>query len=70
MIGLLEYFQLWDMMQDILLSQEDDQHSWRLEGSGQFTLLHLNHGGECGRPGLLESARYSCGWPSAAGVGW
>jgi hypothetical protein len=25
------------MMQDILLSQEDDQHSWRLEGSGLFT---------------------------------
>ena len=25
------------MMQDILLSKEDNQHSWRLEGSGQFT---------------------------------
>jgi len=37
MIGLFEYFQLWDMMQDILLSKEDNQHSWRLEGSGQFT---------------------------------
>jgi hypothetical protein len=37
MIGLFEYFQHWDMMHDILLSQEDNQHSWRLEGSGQFT---------------------------------
>ena len=82
MIGL-EYFQLWDTMQDILLSQEDDQHSCKtsccLKTSWQFTSmsayralmdpLHLNHGCESGRPGILESARYSCGWPSATDVG-
>jgi hypothetical protein len=27
MIGLFEYFQLWDILQDFLLSHEEDRHT-------------------------------------------
>ena len=37
LIGLFEYFQLWDMLLDIHLSQEEDVHIWKLDGSGNFS---------------------------------
>lgn len=37
LVGLFEYFQLWDVLHETILSQDDDVHVWRLEGSGQFT---------------------------------
>jgi len=37
MIGLFEYFQLWDIIQDFMLSPNEDSHSWRFETSGVFT---------------------------------
>ena len=37
MVGLFKYFQLWDILHEAILSQDDDVHVWRLEGSGQFT---------------------------------
>jgi hypothetical protein len=37
MIGLYEFFHLWDALRDILLTDEDDKHIWRFESSGQFT---------------------------------
>lgn len=37
LIGLFEYFQLWDLLQDTLLYHEDDCHTWRFEVSGKFT---------------------------------
>ncbi|GJN14043.1 hypothetical protein PR202_gb00818 [Eleusine coracana subsp. coracana] len=35
LIGLYEYFQLWDSAAEILLSNEEDVHTWKLEASGQ-----------------------------------
>lgn len=32
-----EYFQLWDIIQDFLLTTTKDSHSWRFESSGIFT---------------------------------
>jgi hypothetical protein len=37
MIGLFEYFQLWDMLYEMVLSQVVDQHIWRSDVSGQFS---------------------------------
>jgi hypothetical protein len=37
LVGFFEYFQLWDILHETTLSQDDDVHIWRLEGSGQFT---------------------------------
>ena len=37
MIGLFEYFQLWDIIQDFMRSPNEDSHSWRFESSGVFT---------------------------------
>jgi hypothetical protein len=37
MIGLYEYFQLWDALQDIQLSEGEDCHTWRFDSSGQFS---------------------------------
>jgi len=31
LIGLIEYFQLWDMLLHIHLSQEEDMHIWKLD---------------------------------------
>ena len=36
-IGLFEYFQLWDIIQDFLLTTTEDLHSWRFESSGFFS---------------------------------
>lgn len=33
MIGLFEYFQLWDMLYEMVLSQVVDQHIWRSDVS-------------------------------------
>lgn len=43
MIGLFEYFQLWDILLDIVLSDEEDHHSWRLDASGQYTSKSAYH---------------------------
>ncbi|KAL6626269.1 hypothetical protein ACP70R_029995 [Stipagrostis hirtigluma subsp. patula] len=37
MIGLFEFFQLWDILLEMALIQEEDRHIWRLESSGQYT---------------------------------
>lgn len=37
LISLFEYFQLWDTLQKVALITEEDQHSWRLDGSGVFS---------------------------------
>lgn len=34
MIGLFEYFQLWDVVHVMALSQVEDDHIWRLDGPG------------------------------------
>ena len=36
-IGLFEYFQLWNIIQDFLLTTTEDLHSWRFESSGFFS---------------------------------
>ncbi|GJN40511.1 hypothetical protein PR202_gb29733 [Eleusine coracana subsp. coracana] len=37
MVGLFEYFQLWDVLLEMNLSQTKDVHIWCLDGSGQFS---------------------------------
>jgi hypothetical protein len=37
MIRLYEYFQLWDALQDIQLSEGEDCHTWWFDSSGQFS---------------------------------
>jgi len=37
LIGLFEYLQLWDMLLDTSLSQDEDVHIWRLDSSGIFS---------------------------------
>ena len=37
MIGLYQYFQLWDALSEVELSAEDDQHVWRFDSSGYFS---------------------------------
>ena len=37
MIGLFEYFQLLDIIQDFLLTTTEDLHNWRFESSGFFS---------------------------------
>ena len=37
LIGLYEYFQLWDVIAETHLSQEEDSHFWRFDSSGQFS---------------------------------
>jgi hypothetical protein len=36
MVGLFEYLHIWDIMQEIELSNEDDRHIWRFEKTGKF----------------------------------
>ncbi|GJN31479.1 hypothetical protein PR202_gb19884 [Eleusine coracana subsp. coracana] len=43
MIGLFEYFQLWDVLLEMNLSQAEDVHTWRLDGSGQFSSKSSYH---------------------------
>jgi hypothetical protein len=37
LIGLVEFFHLWDIMQEKELSEEEDRHIWRLDKSGLFS---------------------------------
>ncbi|GJN41024.1 hypothetical protein PR202_gn00345 [Eleusine coracana subsp. coracana] len=37
MVGLYEYFQLWDSITNIILTQKEDIHSWKLAPSGQYS---------------------------------
>jgi hypothetical protein len=37
LVGLYEYFQLWDALLEVNLSDDNDQHSWRWEASGSFS---------------------------------
>jgi len=79
-IGLFEYLQLWDMLLDTTLSQDEDVHIWRLDSSGIFSsksayraffngAILLNIGGGCGNHGLLRNAKFFSGSPSGIGAG-
>ncbi|GJM95726.1 hypothetical protein PR202_ga12503 [Eleusine coracana subsp. coracana] len=37
LVGLYEYFQLWDALLEVDLSEENDQHIWRFDNSGLFS---------------------------------
>ncbi|GJM95649.1 hypothetical protein PR202_ga12415 [Eleusine coracana subsp. coracana] len=37
MIGVFEYFQLWDALMEMHLSQVEDVHTWKFDSSGQFS---------------------------------
>lgn len=38
MACLVEYLQLWDVLEKIVLNHTEDQHQWRFESSGQFSI--------------------------------
>ncbi|GJM95772.1 hypothetical protein PR202_ga12550 [Eleusine coracana subsp. coracana] len=37
LIGLFKYFQLWDAVHEMVLSQEPDHHFWNLDASGIYS---------------------------------
>jgi hypothetical protein len=37
MIGLYEFFQLWDVIQEITLAAYEDQHIWSFSSSGNYS---------------------------------
>ncbi|GJN35167.1 hypothetical protein PR202_gb23914 [Eleusine coracana subsp. coracana] len=37
LVWLYEYFQLWDVLLEVNLSEDNDQHTWRFDGSGSFS---------------------------------
>ncbi|GJM91715.1 hypothetical protein PR202_ga08120 [Eleusine coracana subsp. coracana] len=37
LVGLYEFFQLWDYIAEVMLSQEEDIHVWKLDASGQYS---------------------------------
>jgi hypothetical protein len=37
LIGIFEYLHIWDIMQDIELTNEDDHHVWKFDKSGEFS---------------------------------
>jgi hypothetical protein len=37
MVCLFEYLHIWDMMQEIELSNEEDRHTWRFDQTGEFS---------------------------------
>jgi hypothetical protein len=38
LLGLAEYFELWDMVSDVNLSDTEDIHRWKPEASGLFSM--------------------------------
>lgn len=43
LIGLWDYFHLWDLIEDFILSEEEDQHIWKLSVTGQFSTKTAYH---------------------------
>ncbi|GJN40328.1 hypothetical protein PR202_gb29533 [Eleusine coracana subsp. coracana] len=43
MIGLFEFFQLWDVIQEVFLNDDEDLHLWKLEQSGQYSSRSAYH---------------------------
>lgn len=37
LIGLFEYFQLWDIIHEVALRQAEDNHTWLLDASGHYS---------------------------------
>lgn len=37
LISLYEYFHLWDIIAEVMLSQDEDIHTWKLDASGQYS---------------------------------
>lgn len=37
LIGLFEFFQLWDSLQEVVLSDSSDKHIWKLSPSGAYS---------------------------------
>jgi hypothetical protein len=71
-VGLFEYFQLWDTLQAVQLTDEADNHAWKFTSSGIFSSKSayralfngsslLSPGAASGNPGPLVNARCSYG---------
>jgi hypothetical protein len=37
MIVLFDYFHPWDALEDMMLTEEEERHSWRFDGLQQFS---------------------------------
>lgn len=46
--GLQQYLQRWDALANITLTQETDEHSWKLEASGRFSFKSCYKAFICG----------------------
>ncbi|GJM90991.1 hypothetical protein PR202_ga07324 [Eleusine coracana subsp. coracana] len=74
MVGLFEYFQLWDTLHEFALSTDADVHVWRLGKCGEFTsksAYQAFHNGSVTfepwrrlwKSWLHRNAKFSFGWP-------
>jgi hypothetical protein len=67
--GIRQYLTLWDLLENVVLTEDDDKHIWRHTTNGTFSskscyrafsrgLLSLNLGKDFGSPGLLRNANF------------
>lgn len=72
MDGLLQYLQIWDVVESSILSQEPDHHLWKLDASGYYSSKScykafflgpylLSLGNDFGNLGLRPNAKVSFG---------
>jgi hypothetical protein len=72
LVGLEEFLQLWDLLQDFQLHERPDRHVWRFSNSGVFSsksayrafftgVFSLSRGKGSGEARLSLSARLSFG---------
>jgi hypothetical protein len=78
--GIRQFLLIWDVVSNIVLTQEVDIHTWLHTSSGQFSsrscykaflweLLFLNLGRGFENHGVPQSASISCGWLFRINVG-
>jgi len=79
--AIVDYLELWDALENVLLEGQPDQHLWMPESLGSYSARSAytrffvgSYGfepyklfGSLGRP---FSARCSSGWPFSTDAGW
>lgn len=69
LVGIFEYLQLWDSLQEVVLSDNSDTHvgliifrELHFQICLESVLLWLHHRDSYGDLGHRQSVRYFCGW--------
>ncbi|KAL6645061.1 hypothetical protein ACP70R_016669 [Stipagrostis hirtigluma subsp. patula] len=65
LIGMFEYFQLWDIIHEVVLIEEEDNHVWRLDSSGHFSSRSAYRAFFNGRMGFEPWKRLWKSWAPA-----